>query len=73
MQKEVSPVSLVLNAVTHPLILFLYQNNAPAASRISSNSNSTGVTMEAVPTHTNTHKHKNGESSIISNPRNFYY
>ncbi len=66
-QKEFLTVSCFkCITVTHPLILLLYQNNAPAASRTSSNSSSTGITMEAVPTNTNTHTHTHTWSSNLN-------
>lgn len=55
--------------VTHPLILLLYQNNAPAARRISSNSISTAISMETVPAH----KELKTNSLIKQNSRNLCY
>lgn len=54
-----SAVIYTRSSVTNPLILFLYQNIAPPASRTSSSRRSTGITMEAVPdTDTNTKTHQ---------------
>lgn len=44
--------------VAHPLILLLYQNKVPTASRISNNSRrTTGMTIDAVPAHAHAHTH----------------
>lgn len=58
-KRSVSAVICTRSSVTNPLILFLYQNIAPPASRTSSSRRSTGITMEAVPdTDTNTKTHQ---------------
>lgn len=54
MQKEVPSAA---RTDIYPLILLLYQNNAPPANRISSNRINTGITMDAVPAHINTNAH----------------
>lgn len=81
-KRSVSAVICTRSSVTNPLILFLYQNIAPPASRTSSSRRSTGITMEAVPdTDTNTKTHqvklrgkKNTEfhhREIVGKDRNF--